>query len=166
MTVTRTIARKRSRSDSLYEGVTLGISKRTLRAAMATSEAIKAYGKDMRVVLRKMLKRAHTEQQILHALAAALILGFKVESFTRRGKTVYEINDHIALALAPAPNGTGRGGGRDPLDQREADRIAALAFYMCWRFRQEENPALGFLSKDTALHVCVFMMEEQLRAIQ
>lgn len=49
-------------------------------------------------------------------------------------------------------------GPRPPKKPTSPDpAVSALSFYMCWRFRKEENPAFQFLNKDTTLLICTFV---------
>jgi hypothetical protein len=47
---------------------------------------------------------------------------------------------------------------RGPRNKNGPDlALSALTFYMCWRFRKNENPSFQSLNKDMALMICSFV---------
>lgn len=164
---------KRKRvTNQIRRDVITSMSTRQIAERAATTLAEnQAYRADLRRMFRELLKHASTlrEEEIL--LAAALMFDLDVVPTTnirrrQRGSYAVDIKERTRkrkkqkMAVASSSsNGPrpGSGGNDDDLDRK-----AAKEFFMMWRFRRDENPIFRWLSKDTALRVCYFVLKDQI----
>ena len=126
--------------------------------ALSEKQAISAFN--------RMIEESHTEQERRNIAALALMLGYRVVRIPSirpydiliKGKT-----KRIAFARArtrpPKPP-------RGPPDEDEVNRVAAMTFYMCWRFRATECVSLRYIDRHVALRICAEVLARQIAIFQ
>lgn len=96
-------------------------------------------------------------EPILQLLTAFHMLGHSSWRLVDRLIRKVGLPQEMAIACASR-----RPSGPDDEDEDEINRKAALAFYMCWRFRSKESTEveiLPHLYKDVVLLICQYTMD-------
>ena len=147
----RSVSTKRKARMVYHDTVSL-FNKKRIYASLADE---RAYGQKTIVKLRKMIKQATSSFMVRIFVTIALMLGYKVES--RRGKI--QIFEKEPKTRSRSKSAASPGG--DTI----TDAMRAMQFYMCFRFRKDENPAFEYLNKDTALLICYSILKKQVDAL-
>jgi len=129
---------------SLYKETCSHLNKRS-KVLLASLEDERAYGQRTIVKLRQKIKLAKTRAELLEWVTVAIMLGYEI--VVRRGKVQLFEHEQVMVKSKSRNRKGPTNGGEDPV-------VVAMTFYMCWRYRKDENPTFRYLSRDTVLMIC------------